>query len=406
MKILFINALDDPLKGGGTETTIWALVNEIIKRGHECTILSANHEKGLKKFVVGGISVWRAGIKNIYLPISTKTPPEILRAIWHIIDTYNPFMKSYVKSVIEIEKPNIVCVHNLPGWSCAIWEAIADIGIPFVQVLHDQYAICPKTTMYNNGHICERKCLTCSLLRIPYKRLSNKPTAVVGVSKFILERHLKFGYFSDVPIKATIHDARNPSSLCVGKTPEKHAPLRIGFIGRLEAPKGLHILIEAFSNYQNENAELWVAGEGKPEYVSILKDKFKDERIKFLGRVEPRNFYPEIDFTVVPSLLHDTFPGVVYEALAFGKPVIGSNRGGIPEMIIHGENGFIFEPESQSELLNYLQRLGNDKKLQSVMSGKARETVQPLLNVDAWADKYIDVYQQAIRHNINSQKNG
>jgi glycosyltransferase involved in cell wall biosynthesis len=401
MKILFLNTLDDPRQGGGAEFTIWALIQGLVARGHECAILATSDQKGLHKSERDGIRVWRAGIKNLYWPSMLEKRPAFLRTIWHSMDVYNVMMQPFLREVLRIECPDVVSVHNLPGWSCAVWKTLNNLGIPAIQVLHDQYTLCPKVTMFDKGNVCERQCVACSLLRIPHRHLSNRVSALVGVSNFILDRHLRFGYFSHVPIKAVIHDARSPSILSTDIKSEPHEGLRVGFIGRLDETKGIHVLLQAFIEYDNPSAELWIAGNGTSGYVDNLKLQFKDHRIKYLGRVKPGFFYPNIDFSVVPSLWHDTFPGVVFEAFAFAKTVIASKRGGIPEMIRHGYNGFLFDPQKPSELLDCLRILGDDKDRRILMGENARNSAQPLLDVSAWVSRYLNVYERAIQISHN-----
>jgi glycosyltransferase involved in cell wall biosynthesis len=93
--------------------------------------------------------------------------------------------------------------------------------------------------------------------------------------------------------------------------------------------------------------------------------KHMDQRVRFVGRVEPRDFYPQVDTVVVPSLWNEPLGMVVAEAFAFGKPVIGSRRGGIPEMIRDGENGLLFEPDEPGELIRCLRRIHNDAALRA-----------------------------------------
>jgi len=399
MKIFFLNTLGDPTVGGGAEITIWSLMRSIQKMGHQCVILSVCEQDGLSKSEREGITVWQAGLKNFYFPsfpsFAEKHSP-MMRILWHALDSYNPFMQKYLKTVLDIECPDVVSSHNLSGWSSAAWTTISSVGLPIVQVLHDQYSICPKTSMLNKGSVCERQCLACSLMRIPHRRLSNKVTALVGVSKFIIARHEHFGYFSEVPFKNVIHDARDKVNLGVGTVTSPHNGLRIGFIGSISEHKGVHVLMKAFMEYENTNAELWIAGNGSKNYLDYLKSEFIDDRVKYLGHVKPKDFYPLIDFTVVPSLWYDTFPGVVFESLSFGKPVIGSCRGGIPEMVTHGENGFMFNPDDTKELVNYLEILGNDADKRQRMGMFAVESVKNLLDINKWAQNYIDTYKMAI----------
>ena len=87
---------------------------------------------------------------------------------------------------------------------------------------------------------------------------------------------------------------------------------------------------------------------------------------------------------------------VVVEALAFSKPVIASRRGGIPEMICHGENGLLIEPDRPDELLSALRTLIEDTALRLRMSIAARASAVRFLDYEGWLRRHVDVYETAI----------
>ncbi|MBB6186542.1 glycosyltransferase family 4 protein [Rhodanobacter sp. MP7CTX1] len=396
MKILFLNTLDDPADGGGAEVTMWTLMRALTEAGHQCILLATSKGHGLQCSERDGVRVWRAGIRNIYWPGKRNRAPAAARLLWHAIDSYNPLMQGYLEQILETEKPDVVSIHNLPGWSSAAWGTVRRAGIPSVQVLHDQYALCPKSAMFNDGCNCQRQCMSCRLLRLPHRALSNGASAVVGVSRFILDRHLDYGCFAQVAHQRVIHNARQPSPLGLDAPNVPHAGLRIGFIGRLDPTKGVEALLQAFREYERPDAELWIAGTGKSVYQASLPAMVQDPRVRFLGHVSPREFYPQVDFVVVPSLWNDTFPGVVFESLAFGKPVIGSRRGGIPEMIRDGANGLLFDPDRPQELVAALWQLSDDS-LRERMGRDARESAASFLDVNAWVDLYVGLYRELVR---------
>jgi glycosyltransferase involved in cell wall biosynthesis len=401
VKVLFVNVYDDPAAGGGVEMTLHHLTQGLQRRGMEPVILATSAQKGLHMGQRDGVRIWRAGLRNIYWPDMKSHPHYALRALWHAVDSYNPMMQPLLTKVLEFERPDVVSIHNLAAWSAAAWRTIADKGIPSVQVLHDAYAICPKSTMYREGRgNCARQCISCRLLRLPHRRLSRRVSAVVGVSRYILERHLRAGYFTGAPIQRVIHNARDAQELGALDAPARKpdAALRIGFIGRLDQTKGIEPLLHAFDAAALPDAELWVAGDGKSDYVEPLVARYAHDRVRFLGRVAQRDFYPQVDVVVVPSLWNEPLGMVVAEGLAFGKPVIGSRRGGIPEMIRHGENGLLFEPDRPGELVEALRQLAGDAALRARMGRAARISAQPFLDREGWIEKYLKVYECLVRH--------
>lgn len=397
MKILFVHSLSDTNIGGGAEVMVWEQMRGLRDAGHECVLLATSDKAGLEKTDQEGITIWKAGIRNVYWPYHKKRPVAPLRILWHALDSYNPWMQKYIREVVKIEKPDVASVHNLPGWSAASWRTLSQLGVPSVQVLHDYYPLCAKVTMYKNGRNCSGQCAGCRALRLPHRTLSRYVHAVVGVSRFILDRHLSLGYFEGVPIQRVIHNVRDAQTLGLDaiKKNKAHTGLRFGYIGRLDSTKGVDTLINAFSNADLPDAELWVAGSGRQDYEDHLFSKASNDRIRFLGRVAPGEFYPQVDVIVVPSLWNDNLPTVVIEALAFGKPVIGSRRGGIPEMIRDGENGLLFEPKSPSDLKLALETLCDDE-LRSKLKHGCFYSVRPFLDMATWMSSYETLYRNVV----------
>lgn len=398
MKVLFLNLYDDPVvSGGGAEMTLHHLTQGLLSRGIEPVMLATGPESGLHLSERNGIRIWRAGLRNLYWPQAKVKPHPLKRMVWHALDSYNLAMQPLLRKVLEAEKPDVVSLHNLPGWSAATWATIADLGIPSVQVLHDMYLLCAKATMHSAIGNCIGQCNRCQLLRIPHRTASKSLSAVVGVSRFILDRHLEQGYFDDISVRRVIHNARNPRELGVDKAAvlrERVEPLRIGYIGRLDPSKGIELLLEAFKEAALINTELWIAGVGQSDYEESLRRKWASVCIRFLGRVAQGDFYPEVDVIVVPSLWEEPLGMVVAESMAFGKPVIGSRRGGIPEMIKDGENGLLFDPDNVGELVSAIRQMVRDVALRARFGEAARLSARPFLDHDAWVSRYIELYAE------------
>jgi glycosyltransferase involved in cell wall biosynthesis len=401
MKILFINSLAEEEKGGGAEVVLWEQMLGLSERGHKCILIATSNEAGLRCTTRYGVTIWLVGIKNIYWQYTKDINRSSLsRTIWHSLDSYNFAMQAYIEKVVLEEKPDVACIHNLVGWSAAVWQTIAKLRIPSVQVLHDYYAICPKSTMYDKGKNCDRQCFRCKVFRLPHRTASEYLCAVVGVSRFILDRHVSEGYFSTVPIKSVIHNVRNVRALVneCGKRTRETTGLNmcIGFIGTLVEYKGIELLIRVFSTITKPNVELWIAGNGKSEYVDRLKKLAKDDgRIRFLGRQKPSAFYPFIDIVVVPSLWHENLPTVIIEAMIFGKPIIAAKSGGIPEMVVEECNGLLFDVDDAATLRSAILRLIDDNDfLLKLGVGSVKASIK-FTDKEKWIDDYIGIFERS-----------
>lgn len=345
--------------------------------------------RGLREDAVNGVRVLRVGIKNLYANAAIGIrPPAWKRALWHLADIYNPLMKTIVSDVLRLVQPDVANLHNVTGFSISAWNAISEARLPMVQVLHDQYLLCPRSVMFRNDHLCERQCLSCHSMRYFHPQLSNQVNAVVGVSKFVLEHHLRHGYFRLSPVKRVIHNAQANSAALNVPSRRPDSIVRFGFIGNLAQNKGIELLLDVFKESARSHWQLHIAGRGHARYENYLREWYAGPNIIFKGVQKPGDFYPNIDFLVVPSICNDSLATVVYEALSYGLPVIGSRRGGMPEMIKDGVNGLLFDPNNPSELVTAMAKVAGDTAFRASSSLAARDTSKYFFDMDRFLSSY------------------
>lgn len=398
MKILFLHSTTDETAGGGAEVVVWSQMRGLRDAGHECSIAGTREGTGTARRELDGIETWAVGIRNLYAPDYGVQHSRLGRAAWHTLDSFNPLMQRGLADVVRRAAPDVVSIQSITGWSSAAWRTLSELGVPTVQILHGHEAICPRATMFRGGENCRSQCLDCRLLRLPHRALSRNVTAVVGASRYILDRHLDLGYFHGVPIRRVIHNVRSEAQVGVrggepSATTEKRT-LRFGFIGRLHPSKGILELIEAFSFARLRDAELVIAGAGATDFEEVVRKRVGGVgTVRLLGRVEAHAFYRSVDVVVVPSLCHDVLPGVVLESLAFGLPVIGSERGGIPEMVEDGRNGLLFDPDAPGALAASLARFHGDAILRERLLAATKASSRPFTDFAAWIGAYGELYE-------------
>ncbi len=154
-------------------------------------------------------------------------------------------------------------------------------------------------------------------------------------------------------------------------------PLRIGVAARLVAYKGVASVILAAKELINEglNAELHIAGDG-PEGL-VLQELCSRLAVpaRFLGAVQDMaGFYDSIDLLVCPSI-REPFGTVVLEAQARGCPVVCSGVDGLPEIVLHGQTGFIVDP--QWDLAEYLKYASSRQGMPDVVYCPGRDRLVP-----------------------------
>jgi glycosyltransferase involved in cell wall biosynthesis len=399
VRILYINTLYSPHLVGGAERVVQAQAEAMAAAGHEVGVLSISPEPGLNLSHVNGLPIWRAGIRNLYFhfdEIQKRRTGRLGHAMWHLVDSYNPFMAQFVRQVSREFNPDAASCHNLPGWSISAWDALAAERIPIVQVLHDQYLLCPTSGMYRDGKRCANQCMPCRTLRLPHRRKSTKIDTLVGVSSFICNKLVGNEYFEGIRRIKVIPNIRDITTENIPEIPrEDDGMIVFGYIGRLSEPKGVEVLLDTFIKFHRAGWKLLIAGSGEAGYEAMLRKKFQHPQIEFTGHVSPNLFFSRLDFTVVPSLWEDTFPSVIFESLLYGRPVLGSNLGGIPEMLNEG-NGRFFSPGDSADLMRGMQGIAEEKAFFRDRFEAIRQEAVKYCNKEWWVSEWCDVYSSAI----------
>lgn len=386
MKILYINSLYSPYIEGGAEISLKLIVEGMKKMGYEVAVLSLVPEKVFEETDEDGVKVYRAGLKNFYWPYGQQRPATPKRLAWHVRDSYNRAMRAYVREVLQREQPDVVSCHNLAGWSIAVWDEIHQNGVPIVQVLHDLYLLCANSNMYRGDSPCDSQCVDCRLLRWKHPAKSDQISAVVGISRSILDRFTEMGYFNQAK-KFVIHNTRSVPAPPPKMKRAAGQPLRVGYLGTLSKIKGIEWLIEQFQSL-DINASLTIGGRGKASYEERLKSLVTQKNISFVGYVKPEEFYKGIDVLVVPSLWQEPLGMVAIEALANNLPVIANKSGGLQESVSDGVNGLFCYASNPESLGEAILKLYNNVDLYNQLMEAARASVAHILSKERMIGEY------------------
>jgi glycosyltransferase involved in cell wall biosynthesis len=396
VNIVFLAAMYAPYVGGGAERVLRTQAEGLARRGHRVHVLTLGEPgSGVVHDEVDGVRMVRVAIRNFYHP-GSAAPPSLARVAWHVRDAANPGMVRDAREQLAALRPDVVVCHNVFGWSAMVWRAVRALGVPLVQVLHDQYLRCVRSTLFDR-HRCATPCLSCRIMRLPHRRWSRLPDAVVGASRFVLDAHVEAGYFRDVPVRTWIHNASHLDTRGQPARPRSGVDVVFGFIGTLAPNKGIEPLLATFRSQAASHWRLLVAGTGEVGFVERLRADHADGRIAFLGRQEAADFYLGLDATVVPSLWDDTLPSVVFESLIHGRPVIGSRRGGIPEMIDEGRSGLLYATEEPGALGRALASFAADLEGWRARQAAIKEqAASRYCDQDAWIARWETLLRQVI----------
>ena len=161
---------------------------------------------------------------------------------------------------------------------------------------------------------------------------------------------------------------------------------------RLVVSKGVADLIEGLARVPAPSASLGllVAGDG-PERAALeaLAEEKIGGRVWFLGHLdEMQDFYAAADVFALVSY-GESFGLVFVEAASYGLPSVGTDVGGIPEVVLHGRTGFLVPPHDPDRIAAALGFLRDDPVVRGLMGEAARERAQAEFTEGLMADRYL-----------------
>ena len=179
--------------------------------------------------------------------------------------------------------------------------------------------------------------------------------------------------------------------------PENASPI-IGIVGSIEPRKGHLVLFEALKKLavsELPNIHLMIVGDGPDESALkvLTKEMGLEKHITFFPFTdEPKYVFERIDLTVLSSLYKEGLPNVLLESMAMKVPVVSSNLGGVPELVIDGETGFMVEPGNKDELASAIKEIWLKQELYKKMKENARDLIENKFNKMIQFDKYKDYF--------------
>lgn len=182
----------------------------------------------------------------------------------------------------------------------------------------------------------------------------------------------------------------------------------IGTIKTLEKKYGIDYLIKGFKILKdenpNKNLNLKIGGSGSQleNLKKLVNELNLEDSVEFLGRIpldEVSNIFNTFDIAVFPSL-RESFGVAAVEAQACGIPVIVSNVGGHPEVIIDGKTGIIIESENSRQISDAILKLLNDKNLRESMSMKGRNFIKENYDINLNFYDIENIYKEIKEYKI------
>lgn len=346
-----------------------------------------------------GIRIHRLRPRNLYWVGSQDARHLICKIPWQVLDTWNPLMYAAVLRILRRESADLVHVHKLRGLSPSVWAAAHTARLRIVQTCRDYELISPDAVLSTRvGKLAERDAVVLRPYVAARAAMSSVVHAATAPSRYTLNKITDRKFFSKAHLQVIPNSHGCSSSDLRSRQeelPSGRAGFRILYLGRVEKSKGVMDLCEVVETLTRQfpDIALDVVGEGSER--KALEDRFRGSpAIRFHGpkfHHDKDEFLRQCTVLVIPSRWPEVFGNVIPEAYSFGKPVIGANVGGIPEVIEEGRTGFLFEPGNLQQLRERISLLA----LRSDIANNMREfcfSAAANYTVEAIAQAYLSLY--------------
>jgi len=412
-------------RGGGTATYLFALWEELEKRGHEVIPFTVAYEQTVptaykEYFVSPPAGKDQTHLRDIR--IGPWTALKLLgRATWSI-EAYRKAL-----ALVDAAKPDIAYVHNLYSYmSPSPIAAFKKRGLPVVMRVPDMNMVCPGLRAIRDGRAClecmekglwwalRHRCHKGSLFGTAARvvsmsihrllRVYDLVDVFVTPSEFMRQVLIRAGFDAErvvhIPSFYRSKDTSDPQQeLAIGR--REYRDPYVLYAGRVAPEKGLDLLIEAAAKLP-DGVEVWIAGgdrDGERARLEALATSKSISNVRFLGHKDPAELHALLRsclFTVVPSRWYDNCPMAILESFAHGKPVVAANIGGIPEQV-DDDCGLLFEPGDAADLAEKMNYLLDHPKQREAMGRAALRKLRTEYSAERHCQCLLDLFEKCFK---------
>jgi len=284
--------------------------------------------------------------------------------------------------IFEEEKPDIAHFHNFLGLSFAISDIPKKNNVPTLFTAHNFHLLDPELYMFDyNDTLSTWKTINLlensTLIRknphlktdykirqeIARKVLRENIDVFIAISQKYAQI---YNEFADIYNKIVV--INQISDICDKSIPSSRqfsGKLQIGYFGSIYPHKGIHTIYQAAELLKELDIEFFLFGSGSIEYLSKLINQFPNVKVKYQGpytRNQMRELSKNLDCAIISSIVEEGGPLVAPELLSLGLPIIGANIGGIPDFVIDGFNGKLFQANNPANLADTVKFIFHNTK--------------------------------------------
>lgn len=329
---------------------------------------------------------------------------------------YSFYNKRKFKKLLEDFEPDLVHFFSIHSKiTPSVLDMCKNKGVPAVISCNDYKHICPNYKLYHHGHDC-LDCMSGNYFNVIKNRCS-KDSIVWStahaleafVNNTILNIYKKnidlFLFSSDFMTDITksfwktenvrygkLTNPFNSPSYPISEDSEDY----FIYFGRIIEEKGVDLLLKEMASVPKK-MKLIIIGDGPDLNKCLqLKKELKLDHVEFVGPKwgdELTKYLKLTRFVVVPSLWNENFPYVILQSFAYGKPVIGSKRGGIPELVKHNKFGKLFDISKPGELSEHIIELWENPSKTSLWGKNAKKWADATFNDSSYYEQLIKNYK-------------
>ncbi|MBO7272273.1 MAG: glycosyltransferase [Bacteroidaceae bacterium] len=414
MKVLLIN--NYLYRRGGAEVVFLNTAELLKSKGHTVVFFSQEWQENVKcddkKYFPKGIDTKARGFI------------DRLKGVWNYFHNVEAAKK--IDGLLRVEKPDIAHIHNFwGGISGSIFKVLKKHNIPIVHTVHDYRMICPGYAFKNGkDEVCEKcegkkfyRCISnrCSkgsllmstlmCLEMYNRNCFNNPLKNIDsfmfVSNFCYDKHLQYAPKYKEKHCVTMYNSQDADVIAeANKTLDTFDSYYL-FYGRLSYEKGIKTLISAFTD--KKHLKLKIVGTGPLEkelkQFCIEKNATNIEFLGFKTGKELFNIIKNAKFVCVPSEWYENNPMTIIESYTLRTPVIGSEIGGIPEIIEDGVTGYKFKSGDVEDLKSTIDKAASlDKEEYAKMKENAENFGKENFGKDNYYTKLMELYKHTIKN--------
>lgn len=357
---------------------IWNLSKYLTSRGHRVHIVTRSEVGRANNETVDDIIIWRPTFVPVYpfhVHLHSLFVEKLIMRLEPEIDLFH--MHTPLPPMISTKRPIMLTVHS------AVREDV-------------------KATPITSVYTLQMK------LQAPFsywieQTLLRHATSVNAVSPQVAQA---LATYPSGPSKIDVTwNGVDTSTFRPGSTTSSHKCLILS-VGRLAPGKGIEDLLQAVLTMKHlgtpaEAIQLSIVGDGpQRQYIEqFIHANQLSERVVLLGHINDRTrlarLYQEATLFVMPSH-HEGLPTVILEAMACGCPIVATKVGGVPNIVVNGENGALVPPHAPTQLAHTLLELIQQPALLAAMRLRSRQMVETFFSWDTVGDNYAARYKELV----------